>query len=180
MIVVDGDSVAKAIRKTVTQNAWYDYVARSRNTEVVSLCKESSTARDCFFRLYRLKELKPDWYFLMIGQWSQNHETLEEFEMFTRKIIEAVPAKVCLITPPRRITYLGEIENYVYILRKCSKIYRTALVDLFAEMQTYPMKMKGEIEQWLEIENVTCHLNGEGNRRLGELFDREENKWIGA
>jgi hypothetical protein len=170
-IVVDGDSVAVVTSSGVPESQkWSALLAASRGKVVRSLAQNKSTARDCLLRMWRVFALRPSWYVLLIGQWSQNHEPLNEFKAYTRQIIESMHLRqinVCLMTPP---TAVGELEPYLAVLRRCAAIYRCGLMDLHRHMAG------AATPEWFDNNSsVPCHFSAYGAQKVVEFFDLPEN-----
>jgi hypothetical protein len=172
MIVVDGDSVAHmSAAHPLAAYRWPHLLGKSRSAPCVSLAQNRSTGRDCLLRTWKAMQHRPKWYVLLLGQWSQNHEPINEFEANLRAVIERMhlaQISVCLMTPPVSVGYL---PPYLDVIRQCALIYRTGLMDLWSHLQRSDVTG----EWWENDSTVKCHFSAIGAQKVIEFFDLPEN-----
>jgi hypothetical protein len=177
MIAVDGDSVAMVTETGVpASQKWPVLLGQARGMPVESFARRRATARDCAIRMWRIIARRPRWYALMLGQWSQNHETPEQFERYLRLIIEQMHMQgiqVCLMTPP---TEVADLMPYLSTLHKCATIYRVGVVDVFEHFQR-----EGASADWFESDStVKCHLSKLGAENVIKCFNQPETSHLCA
>lgn len=168
MIAVDGDSVAI--------HNWPEALGEARGMRVLKFAENCSTARQCAIRSWRVLSARPKWYALLLGQWSQNHEPLAEFERCIRIAIEVMlghGVRVCLITPP---TEVADLFPYRAVLHKLNTLYRIGLLDLYEHLQRAPIA-----DDWFEVDGtVRCHFSKLGALKVVEFFNLPENTHLCA
>lgn len=171
MIVVDGDSVAMVSDTGVpSKHKWPMLLGDQRKMPVESIALAQSTARDCALRVWRVIAKRPKWYVLCIGQWSQNHEELHDFERYVRFAIEECVThgiQVCLVTPPAEVT---DLLPYLKALHKCHTVYRIGMVDLYERL-----RRERAPAEWFELDvSVHCHFSHAGAMNVVKWFNEPE------
>lgn len=169
MIVFDGDSVISPTGFGIAEELTWPHLVAAERT-YTNLGKNESTAAKCLMRLWQAIELNPSWYVLQVGQWSQNHETLSEFEKNLRQICEEWnqrDVKIVLVTPPIQIEKRFNVTAYIEVLHKLSKIYKTFFVDLHQYMNAIDNP-----EERLINDISKCHFNPLGFSKVAEYFNQ--------
>ncbi len=166
LLVFDGDSVIVPNAFGTTEDkTWPHIVANGKTYQ--NLARHESTAAKVFTRIWQAIELHPRWYILQIGQWSQNHEVIREFEWNLRAIIEELnprDIKVCLVTPGIQIHKRFNINDYCHVLRKMSGIYKTEFLDL-----NHLMSLVEKPDEWYGSDGI--HFNENGFAKVAKLFN---------
>lgn len=171
MIAVDGDSVAMMTETGVPiRHKWPFLLGEERGLPVESFARPQSTARDCAVRLWRIIAKRPRWYVLCVGQWSQNHEELPDFERYVKFAIETMLThgiQACLVTPPVEVT---DLMPYLATLHKCQTVYRVSVVDVYERFQR---ERAGA--DWFENDStVPCHFSHLGAQNVIKCFNEPE------
>lgn len=175
MIVVDGDSVAVGEHEgKALDYSWPQLMAAGAGKPVKCLARHQSTAYDCLLRMPRALGYKPDWYVLQIGQWSQNHELMEDFERYTRQIIERArlaKVRVILVTPPWQLHAELDVWEVLSILRRLQRIYQVDLVDVHACFVDVGKQSEDDLRALYDgMGTVNCHLSFKGAVQVAEMF----------
>lgn len=176
MIVIDGDSVAIGAEGSglPPQKKWPALLGASRGLPVENYATNKATARACLLRTWKIIAKHPLWYVLLLGQWSQNHEPIEDFERDLRRIIERMNIsgiRVCLMTPPVEV---ADLKPYLHVIRRCALIYRTELLDLRAYLE----RDLPDGTWFANDGTVLCHFSEIGALKVLGYFDLPENTHI--
>lgn len=173
MIVIDGDSVAEAVRPGVLlEDTWHQRLGASRRKEVLCLAQLQSGVTECLERARAGRCDTARWYILQAGQWAQNHEPIDTFFKSLKALVSLLYEKrvrVCLTTPPHQRRRFADLTPYRYAIMETAATYATAFVDFDSITHAWPE------EFWEGF----CHFSTLGNAVLAAHFDRPEHQWIG-
>jgi len=166
-IVFDGDSVSTHFGFK-PEDGWPYLVAGSSG---VNLSTYKSTAAICLARLPQAVELHPRWYVLQIGQWSHNHEPLDEFSRNVGAILTEIRARsirACVVSPPLspRPWHLGP---FVDALCTSASIHGALYIGLLDHMLALP---DTEAAQWIRPDESRCHFSRYGHLRMAQMFSK--------
>ena len=160
MIVIDGDSVALAVRASVyPHQTWWGQLT----DKTIVLATPQATMLDCLARIHIVLDAKPAFYVLMVGQWAHNHEPLDVFARSLNEAIEKVAKagiRVILITPiySPKIFDGFDITPFVDAIR--------AAADIFKDSGVHLIDLHKIIKEHDILEDAGLHLGVAGNRLL--------------
>lgn len=162
MIFIDGDSLAFVADDATARFKWPILIGEATGMTVHSEATHKATAAICLERAWKAIEREAKWYVLCVGQWSQNHEPLKDFQGNIRAIIELMHAnsvKVVLMTPTRNI---GCSAEYVDVMYKLAAVYHASLCDVHGRTSELPR----DDPFFTNDGFVRCHPSSDGHRKI--------------